>query len=56
MERVAHKSRSFEKAARWDVEQQVSMTPNQRLLAAKVLKERVYGKNVKDVRECRRNP
>jgi hypothetical protein len=55
MERIAHKSRNFREAAEWDVEQHVSMTPNQRMLAAKVLRERVYGKNAKDVREWHRN-
>jgi hypothetical protein len=55
MERIAHKSGSFKEGADWDIEQHVSMTPNQRLRAAKILRERVYGKNVKDVREWHRN-
>ena len=52
MERTVHKSRSFREAAQWDVEQQVQMTPQERWLAARRLKERVYGRDPKDVRAC----
>jgi len=31
MERDVHKSRSFDDAARWDREQQLAMTPDERL-------------------------
>jgi hypothetical protein len=54
MERVVHKTRSHEEAARWDVEQQVSMTPQQRLAAARVLKDRVFPPDARDVRACHR--
>ena len=52
MERTVHKARSFREAAQWDVEQQVQMSPQERWLAARRLKERVYGRNPKDVRAC----
>ncbi len=52
MERVVHKSSNHEEAARWDVEQQVSMTPQERLAAARALKDRAYPPDAKDVRAC----
>jgi hypothetical protein len=55
MEREAHKSTSFAEAARWDREQQWSMTPDERLAAAKLLRDRVYGADVPDVREAERS-
>ncbi len=51
MERVVHISRSFEEAEEWDIEQVISMTPEERLAAAKVLRERAFGKDQPDVRE-----
>lgn len=52
MERIVHKARDFREAAEWDVAQQVRMTPRERWQAARRLKERVYGRNTKDVRAC----
>lgn len=49
LERVFHKSRSFEEAEEWDVEQQLTMTPEQRQAAARELKRRFYGDNRPDV-------
>ncbi len=54
MDRVVHKAQSFGEAESWDIQQQVSMTPNERIQAAKVLKARVYGERTRDVRECHR--
>ena len=51
MEHDAHKSTSFEDAARWDREQQWAMTPDERIEIARTLRERVYGKDAPDVRE-----
>jgi len=51
MKRIVHISRSFEEAEQWDIEQNISMTPEERLEAAKELRERVFGKNQPDVRE-----
>jgi hypothetical protein len=52
MERVVHKAKGFKEAEEWDIEQQVSMTPEQRLRAAKELCDRFYPANAKDVRAC----
>ena len=54
MERVVHKSRSHEDAAEWDIEQHVSMSPQERLRAARELKERAFPPDTKDVREWHR--
>lgn len=54
MERVVHKSRSFEEAADWDVQQQVEMSPQERMRVARALKRRAYPADSKDVRECHR--
>ncbi len=54
MERIVHKSRSFEEAAKWDVEQQVSMTPKERMRAARELKRRAFPRGWKGVREWAR--
>lgn len=55
MERVVHKAASHEEADRWDVEQQLSMSPEQRLRAARALKERCFPSDAQDVRACHRS-
>jgi hypothetical protein len=55
MERVVHKAASHDDARRWDIEQQVSMTPEQRLRAARQLKDRAYPRDAKDVRAWHRS-
>jgi len=52
MERVIHIAKNHEDADKWDIEQHIRMTPNERMRIARILRERVYGKNTKDVREC----
>ena len=52
MERIAHKSKNSEEADRWDILQQVSMTPQQRFEAALELRKRAYPPPNKDIREC----
>lgn len=52
MERTVHKARTFRAAAAWDIQQQVRMTPRERWLAARQLRERVFGRHPKDVRAC----
>lgn len=54
MEREAHKSRSFAEAAQHDLRQMWSMTPEERLEAAKILRDRAYGADAPDVREAER--
>jgi hypothetical protein len=55
MERVVHKSRSFEEAAEHDIRQQVSMTPQERMRIARILKERAYPSDARDVRACHKS-
>lgn len=55
MERIAQKSHGHDEARRWDIEQHVSMTPEERLRAARILKDRVYPPDSKDVRACHRS-
>ncbi len=52
MERVVHRASNHAEARAWDIEQHVSMTPEERLRAARVLKDRAYPRDSKDVREC----
>jgi hypothetical protein len=51
MERIVHVARSFEEALDWDIEQHLSMTPEERRLAVKEMQDRVYGPDRPDVRE-----
>lgn len=53
MKRIVHKSYSYTEAERWDIKQQLSLSPEERQKAAKELKVRVFGKTAKDVRESR---
>jgi hypothetical protein len=52
MERTVHKAKDFREATDWDIEQQIRMTPQECWSAVRRLKERVYGRNPKDVRAC----
>jgi hypothetical protein len=52
MERMVKKSRGFLEAEAWDKQQYRSMSPVERMRAARALKNRLFpGKNP-DVREC----
>jgi hypothetical protein len=54
MERIVHKARNFAEAGEWEIRQHLEMTPQERMRAAKLLKERLFpGKNP-DVREWHR--
>jgi hypothetical protein len=55
VERVVHKASSHEEAARWDVSQHVAMSPEERLRAARALKDRAYPSDSKDVRAWHRS-
>ena len=48
--RLFNKATSFSAAKRWDILQQISLTPEQRQQAAKELKQRFFGKHALDVR------
>ncbi len=52
MERVVHRASNHAEARAWDIEQHVSMTPEERLRAGRVLKDRAYPRDSRDVREC----
>lgn len=51
MDRIVNKARNHKEAEMWDILQQINMTPQERLEAAELLRRRVYGDDVKDVRE-----
>ena len=51
MERVCNKSKNFKEAEEWDINQQLSMTPEERQEAAKELRVRVYGRENIDVKD-----
>ena len=54
MERIVHKTNSFKAAAEWDIKQQTSLTPHERIHMARIMRNRIYPMPAKDVRECRR--
>ena len=51
MKRIVNIAKNFDEAEKWDIEQQISMTPSERLSAAQILKEHIYGKNPPDIRD-----
>ncbi len=51
MKRVSNIANNFKEAEKWDILQNIQMRPEQRQKIAKVLRQRVYGKNTLDVRE-----
>jgi len=52
MEKKVHIARDHKHAEEYDIQQYLEMTPDERLAAAKKLKERVYGKNPPDIRQA----
>jgi hypothetical protein len=54
MERVVNKAKNYKEAEKWDIQQQINMTIEQRRKAANELKKRFYGKNSPDVRSVRK--
>lgn len=51
-----HIAKGFKEAEEWDIHQQVSMSPEQRLRAAKELRDRFYPTDAKDIRACHPKP
>lgn len=51
IKRIIHKARNHRDASKWDVLQQVKMTPEQRQEVAQELKKRYFGNMNTDVRE-----
>jgi hypothetical protein len=55
VERIVHKAASFAEANEWEIRQHLELTPQQRMRAAKAIKERMFpGRNV-DIREWHRS-
>ncbi|MGF1655510.1 MAG: hypothetical protein ACFCU3_00880 [Verrucomicrobiales bacterium] len=51
IERIVHKSKSFEEAKQWELQQYRSMTHQELIAAARVLQRRAFGsEEVPDVR------
>ena len=48
---MVRKFKDFKEAEEAQIEEQISMTPRQRQYIAKMLKQKIYGKNPPDVRE-----
>ena len=55
MEHVVHVAHCHDDADRWDIEQHTTMTPEERLRAARTLKDRTFPADSKDVRACHRS-
>lgn len=55
IEPVVHRANSHAEARDWDIEQHVSMTPEQRQAVARTLKRRAFPADVKDVRAWHRD-
>ena len=53
MERVGNKAKSFSEAEAWEKQQYQRMTPDERMRAARQIKNRLYPGKQMDVRECR---
>lgn len=53
MERIVNKSGTFAEADAWTTRQYRSMTPTERMRAAREIKHRVFPGKQPDVRECR---
>ena len=51
MKRIYHKAKNFKEAEEWDIHQYLSMTPEERQKVSRVLRKRVYGRKILDVRE-----
>ncbi|MBN2000978.1 hypothetical protein JW935_25765 [candidate division KSB1 bacterium] len=52
MKRVFNKANNKQQAEQYDIEQQISMTPDERLSIVDELKRRVFGDNVPDLRKA----
>jgi hypothetical protein len=54
VERIVHKSKSFKEADAWDAAQHRAMSPNERMRAAKEIRDRVFPGPNPDIREWHR--
>ncbi|MBN1271476.1 MAG: hypothetical protein JXB26_04325 [Candidatus Aminicenantes bacterium] len=51
IEPIVHKSKNFQEAEKYDIQQHTQMSSSERQAAAKKLRERYFGKDVPDVRD-----
>ena len=49
--RIFKKSTNFKEAEDWDIQQYLQMSSEERQEIARILRERVFGKDVPDIRE-----
>jgi HEPN domain-containing protein len=54
MRRILNKAKNHREAEKWDIQQQVTMSPEERKQVALELKRRYYGSRVPDVRGKRK--
>ncbi|HPV98297.1 MAG TPA: hypothetical protein PLZ78_10750 [Spirochaetota bacterium] len=52
MKRIVHISNSFQEASDWEVEQEISMSVEERQKAARALKRKFFGVKCPDVRSA----
>lgn len=52
MKNTYNRACSFSEAKEYDINQQISMNYEQRQSIVLALKKKVFGKNIKDVRDC----
>jgi len=50
LKQIVNIANGFKEAEDWDIKQHIDMTPEERQRIAKILRERVYGKDNPDVR------
>jgi len=50
-QRVFKKSQNFQEAEEWDIQQHIRMSPAERQEIARILRQRIYGNKVSDIRE-----
>ena len=54
MKRILNRAKNKSEAEKWDIMQQLKMTPEERIAISRELRRRFYGKNVPDVRESKK--
>jgi hypothetical protein len=54
VKRIVNISKTAREAEEWDILQHISMTPEERQDAARILKQRVYGKDCPDLKKAER--
>jgi hypothetical protein len=55
MKPVVHRAKNFNDAERWEILQQINMTPEQRQLISKELKKKILIKNALKIKAIRKH-